>query len=343
MSKSLSENDRSAGRVDSETDLVQTYLAPLARGAPGAFGLSDDAALISTDARTDLVVSCDPIVAGVHFFADDKAEDVAWKALAVNVSDLAAKGAEPFAYLLTLAFPTPPERNWMSDFARGLRDAQDAFGCHLIGGDTDRSPGPLSIGVTVIGSVPKGQFVKRHGAAAGDHVFVTGTIGDAALGLALRRDPSLLALTLTEAERAWLVGRYLRPRPRIAIAQALREHASAALDISDGLLKDLLRLAGRSGISLRLNDVPLSPPARAALNADARVADAILAGGDDYELIIAVPPESATAFAQSAASLGVTVSEIGVLEADSQLTVLDRDGTPIEVRRLGHDHFSRSG
>ena len=224
---------------------------------------------------------------------------------------------------------------------RGLRAAQKEFGCRLVGGDTDRTPGPLSIGVTAIGTVPKGAFVERRGAAAGDHVFVTGTLGDAALGLALHRNPSLFESHLTDGDRSLLVGRYLRPNPRLAIAGALREHASAALDISDGLMKDLLRLAGGLGIELQLERLPISSPLRAALERDARVADAILGGGDDYELLVAVAPDECDRFARSASRAGVSLTDIGVLEEGSPVRIVDADGTRIEARRFGYDHFTR--
>jgi thiamine-monophosphate kinase len=334
-------SDELSDRIESETDLVQTYLAPLAAGAPGAFGLRDDAALISPEPGTDLVVSSDPIIAGVHFFLDDTPEDVAWKALAVNASDMAAKGATPLAYILTLALPDAPSRTWMARFSEGLRSAQESFGCHLVGGDTDRTPGPLSIGITIFGSVPAGKFVRRQGAADGDHVFVTGTIGDAALGLAVRRDPSAFDGILTGEQRAFVLGRYLRPRPRLALAETLRNHASAALDISDGLLKDLARLAGPSGISLRLGSVPMSPAVRAALADDAAVARTILTGGDDYELLVAVPPASTTDFQNGAREAGIAISHLGVLEAGRPLELFDQNGTLIDRQRLGYDHFSR--
>lgn len=328
-------------RIESETDLVQTYLAPLAAGAPGAFGLRDDAALISPEPGTDLVVSSDPIIAGVHFFIDDAPEDVAWKALAVNASDMAAKGATPLAYILTLALPDAPTRSWMTRFSEELRSAQENFGCHLIGGDTDRTPGPLSIGITMFGSVPAGKFVRRQGAASGDHVFVTGSIGDAALGLAVRRDSSAFDRVLSDDERAFVLGRYLRPRPRLALAATLRNHASAALDISDGLLKDLARLAGPSGISLRLGSVPMSSAVSAALAHDAAVAQMVLAGGDDYELLVAVSPASISNFKNGAREAGIAISHLGVLDAGQPLEILDQDGTPIDARWLGYDHFSR--
>ncbi|MBA2127493.1 thiamine-phosphate kinase [Hyphomicrobium methylovorum] len=327
-------------RVENETDLIQTYLAPLAQPMPGAFGLRDDAALIANEPGSDLVVSTDPIIAGVHFLPTDAPADVAWKALAVNVSDVVAKGADPIAYLLTLALPDAPERAWMGDFAKGLRAAQDAFGCGLIGGDTDRTPGPLSIAVTIFGHVPSGRFVRRQGAQAGDHVFISGTIGDSALGLLLHRDPALFATVLTDEGRSELVIRYLQPRPRVELAETVRTHARAALDISDGLMKDLSRLTGDLGLTLKFGDIPLSPPLRAALEADERVRDAVLGGGDDYELLIAVPPDDVAGFRDGAAQAGVGIMDVGVLEKSGGLRVVDADGSPITPRRFGYDHFN---
>lgn len=326
--------------IANETDLIQTYLAPLTRGAVGAFGLRDDAALISPEPGTDLVVTSDPIIAGVHFFPTDKAADIGWKALAVNASDLAAKGARPIAYMLNLALPEPPARAWMSDFADGLRAAQDSFGCRLIGGDTDMTPGPLSIGVTIIGAVPSGNFVRRQGAASGDHVFVTGTIGDSALGLLVHADPSAFP-NLTVEERAFLEGRYTRPTPRLALGEALRAHASAALDISDGLMKDLARLAGRLGLMLNVDLIPLSKAVASARADDPAVTEAILGGGDDYELLVAVPPAAVVDFKLAAETAGVKVSDLGALDANIPLQVVNSDGTPIPVERFGYDHFSR--
>jgi thiamine-monophosphate kinase len=340
MPKTPFDHSENGSRVESENDLVQTYLAPLAEGMPGAFGLQDDAAILPAKPGTDLVFSSDSIVADVHFFADDRPADIAWKALAVNVSDVAAKGAKPVAYLLNLAFPDAPTRMWLADFARGLAEAQEAFGCRLIGGDTDRTPGPLSIGITMIGSLPAGAFVRRHAATAGDHVFVTGTIGDAALGLALRRDASLFKDALTDADRRFLLERYLRPQPRVALAETLRSRAKAALDISDGLLKDLGRLAGPGGMVLRFDAVPLSPAVRRALSVDRRVADAILGGGGDYELLAAVAPSEISAFQQSAGQAGIEVHDLGVLQG-SKMVVLDSSGTELELAKAGYDHFSR--
>ncbi|MFT3731387.1 MAG: thiamine-phosphate kinase [Hyphomicrobium sp.] len=326
--------------ISNETDLIQTFLAPLTRGAPGAFGLRDDAALLTPEPGTDLVFTSDPIIAGVHFLPTDRPADIAWKALAVNASDLGAKGAQPLAYILTLAFPEPPERQWIESFAAGLKAAQENFGGHLLGGDTDLTPGPLSIGITMIGGVPSGRFVRRQGAAEGDHVFVTGTIGDAALGLLAHRDPAAFS-GLTANERAFLAGRYLRPMPRLALAETLRAHARAALDVSDGLVKDLTRLAGSLGLALDFGRIPLSNAAAAALAADPEIAKTVLSGGDDYELLIAVPPSSVVAFRDGAAAAGVNVSELGVLRREPGLEIVDSRGRPIKIERSGYDHFSR--
>lgn len=328
------------GTVTSETELIRTYLAPLTRGFAGAFDLTDDAALISVAEGFDLVVTSDPIIAGVHFFPTDRADDIAWKALAVNVSDLVAKGAEPLAYILTLAFPEPPSHDWMATFASGLDSAQREFGCSLAGGDTDRTRGVLSIGITAFGRVPKGAFVRRQGVRAGDHVYVTGTIGDSALGLDERSGRLRKESALTEGELSFLAGRYLRPNPRIGLTHALRACARAALDISDGLIKDLRRLAGASGITVPFEQIPLSPPAAKLVAGDASMVERIVAGGDDYEVLVAVAGEDAVAFEDAAAAAGVMVTNLGVLSEGCDVTILGPDGVPIRPSSPGYDHFS---
>jgi thiamine-monophosphate kinase len=328
-------------RVANETELIQTYLAPLAAGAPGAFGLKDDAALIKIEPGFDLVVSTDPVIAGVHFFADDAPRDIAWKALAVNVSDLVAKGAEPFAYTMALAFPEAPRRDWMAAFCAGLQEAQTAFGCTLVGGDTDKTTGPLSVGITAFGKIPVGKLVRRNGARVGDHVFITGTIGDSALGLKLRRTPD--ALKLDDEYRRFLLSRYLRPMPRLAMATVLRLYASAALDVSDGLLKDAAHLAAGADASLEIASVgiPLSPAARAAVGLDAGLIQDTATGGDDYEILCAVAPENRQPFCQGAAHARMLVSELGILERGSGVTLLLPNGAAFVSRNTGYDHFGR--
>jgi thiamine-monophosphate kinase len=317
-------------------------LAPLAQGFAGAFGLQDDCALITPTRGTELVLKIDPVAEGVHFLPDDAPEDIAWKALAVNVSDLAAKAARPLGYLMALSFPEAPSAAWLSRFAAGLAEAQACFGCHLIGGDTDRRPGPLTITISIVGEVERGRMVRRGAARAGDAVLVSGTLGDAALGLALRKEPTLAAIwALTPAEAAHLRGRYARPEPRLALAGALRDHASAAMDISDGLAKDLARLCAASGCAarVRLADVPLSPAAAKALAADPSLAQRILAGGDDYEILATLPAARAPAFPAAAATSGIAVAQIGLMEAGAGIVIEDLSGQPLALDRTGWDHF----
>jgi len=205
--------------ISGEEALIAEFWAPLAAGFSGAFGLQDDCAVIAPPAGAELVVTTDAVIAGVHFFPDADPGAIAWKALAVNVSDLVAKGAAPLAYLMSVALPEAPHRAWLDKFTQGLRTAQDAFGCQLAGGDTDRTPGPLSVSITAFGVVPAGRMVRRATARPGDHVYVSGTIGDAALGLALRRDPVLGdRCKLDAAASGYLDGKFSRPHPPVALA-----------------------------------------------------------------------------------------------------------------------------
>ncbi|AHB48552.1 thiamine-monophosphate kinase [Hyphomicrobium nitrativorans NL23] len=325
-----------------EDALIQATFAPLASGFPGAFGLKDDCALLTPPAGMDLVLTTDAVAEGVHFFADDAAHDIAWKALAVNVSDLVAKGARPLAYLLALSFPDRPDDAWLAGFQAGLADAQAAFGLSLAGGDTDRRPGPLSIGVTAVGAVPHGRFVQRGTAQPGDLLFLSGTLGDAALGLLLRQDRARAAqMGLDDVSARALVGRYLRPQPKLSLAPAILEFASAAMDVSDGLVKDCGRLARASGVSARIEGVrvPLSEPARTAVEHSPDLFQVVLSGGDDYEVLAAVPPDRADAFRDAAAKSGVAVAEVGQCGDGQDVTVAGRDGRALDVAGGGWDHF----
>lgn len=328
--------------VRSEAELIEIYLRPLA-GAEG-LGLSDDAALIAADGHHDLVVTTDPVRTGVHFFADDAPGDIAWKALAVNVSDLIAKGAEPFAYTMALAFPSPPEHDWMAAFSAGLGRAQAAFGCRLIGGDTDHGGGPFSVSITAFGLVPRGEMVRRLTARAGDRVFVVGTIGDAALGLILRRDALAFGADLAGEKRAALIGRYLRPEPDVRVATVVRLAASAALDVSDGLVQDAAKLAGGAGCGLDIayDDIPLSAAGRDITERFIAARTTIISGGDDYRVLMAVPPERVDLLRGLAAEAGITASELGVLAEGSGVRIRDRNGHAIAAGPGGYDHFRRS-
>ncbi len=328
--------------IRGEEAIIQQFLAPLAAGCPGAFGLKDDCAALTPSPGCDLIVKTDPVAAGVHFFADDPSEDVAWKALAVNVSDLAAKAATPRAYLMALSFPEAPTRDWMQRFAAGLAEAQRAFGMHLIGGDTDRRPGPMSVTITVFGEVPSGTMVRRGAAKAGDRLFVTGHLGDAALGLALTTDATLAARWgLTDAEVGHLVQRYRRPAPRLEARALLREVASAAMDLSDGLMKDCGRMCAASGVGARLatRDLALSSAVAKAVGADpARWRD-VVAGGDDYEILFAVRPDDVARVAAESLKIALPISPIGEIVASAGVTLTTPDGRALALDRTGWDHF----
>lgn len=318
-------------------------LRPLASD-PAAIGLADDCAALTPKPGTDIVLKTDPIAEGVHFLAADAPEDIAWKALAVNVSDLAAKAARPVGYLMALSFPAAPRRDWIMRFAAGLKQAQDAFGIVLLGGDTDRRPGPVTVSITVLGEVPQGRMVRRATAQAGDHLFVTGTLGDAHLGLMLAREPDLAtAWGLAPAQAAYLLRRYRRPEPRLALKDALRSMAHAAMDLSDGLVKDLKRMALASATSaeVHLGTVPLSAPARAVIAARPDLHADLITAGDDYEVLAAVPPGRAGEFVQIAARAGIVVGQIGVLRpADgTPVSVLDQQNSRLTIARSGWDHF----
>jgi thiamine-monophosphate kinase len=320
-----------------EDDLIARYFKPLA--GPGALGLEDDAALLPASAD-GLVVTTDALVAGVHFFADDPPGAIAKKALRVNLSDLAAKGAEPLGFQLALALPRGWTPAWLEAFAAGLGEDSRAFACPLLGGDTVATPGPLTLSITALGRAPDGRFVPRTGARAGDSLYVTGAIGDAALGLVLRRDPALAA-RLTASSRDLLLNSYLMPLPRLALAPALRHHAHGAMDVSDGLAGDLSKFARASGVGacVDLSRVPLSQPARELIALDATLFEIALTGGDDYEILCAAAPD-AEAFQQAAQAAEVVLTRIGVVTpAANGVIFRDSEKKEKKFNQLSFDHF----
>jgi thiamine-monophosphate kinase len=323
-------------KLSAEDRLIADLFAPLATH-PGALKLSDDAAFLTPAPGTDVVLTTDAVVGGVHFFPDDDARDVARKALRVNLSDLAAKGAAPLGFLVSLAVAKDTGADWLKRFALGLREDAEAYKCPLFGGDTVRTPGPVTVSVTMAGSVPAGSMVRRAGAKPGHRVFVTGTIGDAALGLVLRKGA---AWTLTAAQRDHLLGRYLLPQPRNALAEAVRAYASAAMDVSDGLAGDLAKLCRVSGVAAAIDAaaVPLSEAACAAIAIDPAIRETALTGGDDFEVLCTVPEPVASAFVSAAQAAQVPVAEIGVIEPGEGAHVFD--GTrELTFKRLAFSHF----
>ncbi len=333
-----------SAKIDSEEAIIGAFWAPLASGFPGAFGLQDDCAVITPEPGTDLVVTTDAVIAKVHFMDGEDAGDIAWKALAVNVSDLVAKGAAPLAYVMTLALPGAPERTWLAEFTEGLRNAQQAFGCQLIGGDTDRTPGPLSVSITAFGTVPSGRMVRRATARPGDLVYISGSIGDAALGLALRRDPGLAErLRLAPSACSRLEAAYLRPVPPVGLASAVQASASAAMDVSDGLVKDFGRMCRASGVGaiIEAAHVPLSEPARLMLEGGSATLADLLTGGEDYQVLATVGPDGAGEFERAADAAGTPVTRIGAIaDATSAVRVIDAGGKDLTFTTMGWDHFS---
>lgn len=324
-----------------EDRLIARHFKPLAKH-PGALGLVDDAAVLMPPKGHALVVTADAIVGGVHFFTDDPPAAIAKKALRVNLSDLAAKGAKPAGFVLTLALQKNAGDVWLASFARGLGADAKRYGCALLGGDTVTTPGPVTISITAFGTLPQGAMVERSGARAGDHVVVTGSIGDAALGLLARKDRGVSRRWgLSAAMRRHLERRYLLPQPRNALAEALRRHASAAMDVSDGLAGDLGKLVRASGVgaAIDVSRVPLSSAARAALAADRKLIQTVLTGGDDFEVVATVPPRKLRAFMVAAKRAGVAVSEIGRVRRGKGARFLGPDGRALTFARASFSHF----
>ena len=327
--------NRKTDRRLGEFELIGKILAPLSRNAPGAFGLADDAAILSPSPGHEIVLKTDAIVEGVHFLQRDPADTVAKKALRVNLSDLAAKGAVPAGYLMTLLLPDWPDIEWLEAFAAGLAADQSEFGLSLLGGDTSATPGPLAISIAAMGFVPQGTMIRRAGARPGDVIFVSGTIGDAAAGLAVLRGE-----TPPEAHRE-LVARYRIPVPRLALGKALRGIASASLDVSDGLIADLAHIAETSGVRIMVEAarIPLSPALHHLWGRGAEVLVRAATSGDDYEIAFAAPAARRDAVARAAAQGGVAVTEIGRVEAGTGIALIDGEGTEIPVARRGFTHF----
>jgi thiamine-monophosphate kinase len=330
-----------SGQESAEDRLIARHFKPIAR-YPGALGLADDAALLTPPAGHALVVTADAIVGGVHFFPDDPPAAIAMKALRVNLSDLAAKGAKPAGFVLTLALPKGFGDGWLKAFARGLGQDAKKYDCPLLGGDTVYTPGPMTISITAFGTVPDGAMVKRSGARGGDHVVVTGTIGDAALGLKLRKERAAVRRwKLDAAMQRHLAARYLVPEPRNALAKAVRLHASAAMDVSDGLAGDLGKLCRASGVGAEIEvaRVPLSKAARAALAAEPQAIETVLTGGDDFEVVATIPPAALDAFLAAARVAGVPVTAIGPVTAGKAARFLGSDGRPLHFARASFSHF----
>ncbi|UZG44717.1 thiamine-phosphate kinase [Caldimonas thermodepolymerans] len=313
-----------------EFELIERYFMRPARRA--ALGVGDDCALLQPRPGMQLATSADLLLEGRHFLSTVAPERLGHKALAVNLSDLAACGAEPLGFLLSLALPAA-EPDWLERFARGLFALADAHGCELVGGDTTR--GPLAIHVTVFGEVPAGRALLRSGARAGDDLYVSGTLGDARLALEAWRGRVALSGEAFEATRVAME----LPQPRVALGVALRGIASSAIDLSDGLVGDLGHVLRRSGAGATLQADALPRSAWLAAQPPEVQRLCTLAGGDDYELLFTAAPAQREAVQAAAAATGVPVTRIGTIEAEPGLRAVDAQGRPVPLALSAFDHF----
>lgn len=323
-----------------EFELIARHFAPIA--GPGGLGLLDDAGLLRPARGYEIVVTVDALVAGVHFFPDDPPAAIARKALAVNLSDLAAKGAKPEGFVLSLALPQGWTEAWLAGFASGLAGIAAESDCPLIGGDTVSTPGPLTLSITAFGSVPAGRMVLRSGAKPGDLVLVSGTIGDGALGLKVHGPgkPDWVS-RLSGGQRAFLADRYLHPQPRLALAAGLQSHASAAMDVSDGLVGDLAKLLKASGVGaeIDLDAVPLSLAARAAIMADPALAELAWTGGDDYEILCTASAGDYPAMVVAAEAGGIALTVIGRVTDAAGMAIYRERGRARSFAQGSFAHF----
>jgi thiamine-monophosphate kinase len=319
-----------------EFERIQRYFVPLA--GPGGLELADDAALLDCAPGRRLVVTADAIVAGVHYLPDDPPALVARKLLRVNLSDLAAMGARPLHYVLTTALPAELGPEWLARFAEGLAEDQRRYGIDLLGGDSVRTRGPAVLSLTAIGEVEAGREIRRRGAQPGDLVWVSGTIGDAFLGLELLRGAHP---DLAPEHRDYLVRRFRLPEPRTELGPRLCGIARAMIDVSDGLLADLGHICetSRAAAIVELDLLPLSPAARAIVEDAPGIRAQLAAAGDDYELLFAGPADAAETIATLSLRLGVRVTRIGRIDVGTGVRLVNADGHQIPLEATGYRHF----
>jgi len=319
-----------------EFERIRRFFAPLS--GPGGLGLLDDAAIVDCKAGWRLVVTADAIVAGVHYLPADPPDLVARKLLRVNLSDLAAMGARPRHYLLTTALPAELRPEWLALFAQGLGEDQRRFGIDLLGGDSVGTTGPAVLSLTAIGEVAVGTEVRRSGARPGDLIWVSGTIGDALLGLGVLRGAYP---ELTSEYRDYLSRRFRVPDPRTELGPLLSGIAHAMIDVSDGLLADLGHICETShaGASVELGLLPLSPAARAVVDGDPRIGARLAAAGDDYELLFTAPIEATEVIRALSLRLGISLTMIGKIEPGAGARLIGADGRVIPLDRTGYRHF----
>jgi len=316
---------------------IARFLAPLAEGCPGALGLKDDGAVLSPPDGWEIAATKDMLVEGVHFLPGDAPRDLARKMLRVNLSDLASMGARPWVYLLSFALPKRCDDDWLSAFADGLAMDQQEFAFSLAGGDSVSTPGPIVMDAVLLGLVEQGRALRRTGAQAGEDLWLSGTLGDGALGLLAAQGGFP---TLDYVHQEALAARYRLPRPRIALGRRLIGLATAAMDVSDGLAADAAKLAAASGLALDIDTptIPLSDAVAEAVAQDAELFERVLTGGDDYELLFTAPVEKRSEIKMLAQELDMPLARIGRALAGDSVRLLDKDGAPLSLARTGWVH-----
>lgn len=323
-----------------EFELIKKYFAPLSKSEQGALMLCDDAAVIAPANGMELIYTKDIMVSGTHFFLNDAPNELAQKLLAVNVSDVASMGGAPKGYLLGVALPSDTKETWVAEFAKGVEVALKKFGGALLGGDTTSHSNSdmIVLSLTAIGEVPQGKALKRSSAQDGDDVYVTGTIGDAWLGLQLLQNKWFKSLT--QEDKSFLNARYHTPSPRLEWSNPLQSVAHACTDVSDGLLADAANIANASSVAIVIDaeSVPLSPSAEKVISADGEELISFITGGDDYELLFTAPSSRREEIAKYSSSLGVSATKIGAVHAGKGLT-LQKNGQKVDVARKGFCHF----
>ena len=326
-----------------EFDLIKRLFVPLTGGRPEALNLADDVALIAGPAGTQWAITKDAMVAGVHFFPDDPPELIARKLVRVNLSDLAAKGAEPCFLLLATCFPKNLDEAWLDRFASGLKADCAMFGVAVIGGDTVATSGPLVLSLTAVGRIPEGEALLRSNARSGDEIWLSGSLGDGALGLLVAKGEGR---ALPKAHADALLDRYRLPRPRVALGPRLRGLAHAAMDVSDGLVADLGHLCRASKLhgDIEADRLPLSEAAQAALAAGVGEGLAtVVSGGDDYEILFTAPPDARGSLEALSRELDLRLTSIGRMGVGEGVALLDKAGAEITLSRAGYNHFAGGG
>ncbi len=325
--------DENISSRENEFDIIAKYFSPLAKKFPGAMNLTDDAAILPYENGYDFVVTKDLITEGTHFLKTDSAATLARKILGVNISDLAAMGAEPVAYLLGLVLPKTTNEKWLADFSLALQKGISEFGGHLIGGDTTSTTGGISLSLTAIGKVKKGKSLTRAGAKIGDKIFVSGTIGDSYLGLQV----ALGKISLPKKAHDYFLDRYNIPQPRIKLGRELVGIATSCIDISDGLVADLKHICECSAVGAEIyaEKIPLSSLTSQSLV----LLEDMITAGDDYELLFTCPANKSTKAKAIAKKIGLQITQIGEITQGKKVNLLDINGKKIALKKEGYKHF----